>query len=191
MAARDQNERFHRQLEREDAREQAQRDREAQKAAKEQYLQSRQEEAAELTARAGRARAALDDLLVRALAPPVRPLDLGTLKRPAPTLPLDLGADAAPIPRPEWTDFTPAAPGLVGRMLGGQARHERALAEARTRFEEATTAHTAAETARQARSRRPADSTPIAKPRRSAAPTRSTPSSTASSTAYGLATGTR
>jgi len=64
---------------------------------------------------------------------------------------LDLGSDAEPIARPEWADFAPTAPGLAGRILGGRTRYERAVEQARVRFENVTAAGDAAEIARQDR----------------------------------------
>jgi restriction system protein len=155
MAARgrrdDYNERLVRQLKREAARDEARLEAEDAKYAKEQYLQSRLDEAAELTDKSARNRAALDELLSHALEQPVAPLDLQAQKRSAPIDPLRLGLDAMPAPRPDWTSFAPAAPGAAGRLLGGNARHERKIAEARDRFEQAVAAYEAEEAARQCR----------------------------------------
>lgn len=148
--ARNQNDRVIRQVGRELAREEAVRERGEQQTAKERHLQVRRDEAAALTAKADQARDALDGLLREALTRPVRALDLVTLRVVPADPPLHLGADAESIPPPGWASV-PAEPGAVGRMLGGQARHERAVAEARARLESATAAHAEAEGARQQR----------------------------------------
>lgn len=51
--------------------------------------------------------------------------------------PLDLGHLAKPAMAPPWERFAPRPPGALSRMVGGAARHERAVADARIRHEQA------------------------------------------------------
>ncbi len=140
-----------RQIERETAREQVQREKSERQAEQSAYLSFRQEEAAARTAEADAAWEALDTLLLRSLATPVGPFDLDALRPAAVVTPLRLGADADATPPPVWEAFAPTAPGAVGRLLGGQARYDRAVVEARQRFSGAVAHHTTAESARRQR----------------------------------------
>jgi restriction system protein len=80
----------------------------------------------------------------------VRPLALDSLRRTVPAMTLDLGADATPHRPPRLDDFVPPEPGVLTRTLG-RSRHERALAEARSKFDEARHQHAITEAAREAR----------------------------------------
>lgn len=133
------------------ARQQARAAEQERKEAVKQYEQSRAAEAVEMTAAAERRTAELNDVLAAALArrPPV--VDFNGLKRRPRDVPLNLGQDAYPIVPPKWQDFEPTRPGAFGRLLGGEARYARELAEAERGFAEAVEAHRAAETARQRR----------------------------------------
>jgi restriction system protein len=146
--------RYQRQLEREAAREQAKiasaTAREQAKEAKQRQLADRIGEAAELTARAEAQLQQLQDLLVNAVAHPVRPLALDSLRRTMPTMTLDLGVDATPHRPPRWEDFIPPEPGALTRALG-RSRYERTVAEARSKFDEARHQHAMNEVAREAR----------------------------------------
>lgn len=146
-----QRDRIVRQIERESERERMQRERADRQAEQDGYLRSRQEEAAARTTEAEAAREVLDTLLVRSLAGAVAPLDLDALRPAVADVPLHLGADAGAADPPAWATFEPAPPGAVGRMLGGQARHERAVAEARVRFAGAVAEWDAAEAGRRRR----------------------------------------
>jgi restriction system protein len=146
--------RYQRQLEREAAREQAKTAaataREQAKEAKQQYLAERSAEAAELTAAAEGKVKQLQDLLVDAVANPIRPLVLHDLRLTASIPTLDLGDDGRPGHEPRWQDFAPPEPSVLTRALG-RSRHERAVAEARAAFDDARHQHAADEAARKAR----------------------------------------
>src|SRR5206468_1801661 len=120
------------------------------KEAKQQYLAERTAEAAELTAAAEGKLQQLQDLLVEAVAHPVRPLVLHDLRLTASIPPLDLGVDGRPRHEPRWQDFAPPEPGVLTRALG-RSRHERAVAEARVAFDGARHQHAVDEAARKAR----------------------------------------
>lgn len=49
-------------------------------------------------------------------------------------------------PAPEWADFAPKVPGALGRAFGGARKHEQATAEAMRHYDQALTAHGAADT---------------------------------------------
>jgi restriction system protein len=157
VARSDPNEQFRgyqRQLEREAAREQAKNAaataHEQAKEAKQQYLAERTAKAAELTAAAEGKLRQLQDLLVDAVAHPVRPLVLHDLRLTASIPTLDLGVDGRPRHEPRWQDFAPPEPGVLTRALG-RSRHERAVAEARAAFDDARHQHAVDEAAREAR----------------------------------------
>lgn len=146
-------ERYQRQLARQLAREQekaaAQAARDQEKEAKARHLAARRAEAGDRTAEAQERRASLDELLPRALTERVGPLDLMSLRRSDPEPVFDPGHAGLPLPPPRWSQFEPAAPGLLGRSLG-RSRHERAVDEARAAFAAAQREHATAESARQA-----------------------------------------
>jgi restriction system protein len=136
-----------RQAQREHARDVAAAAREQEKEAKTRFLEARRAEAAERAEAASSRLAALEGLLAAALARPVAAVDLGEQRRPPPTLPLDLGRDADPLPPPEWSRFEPPLPGVVARALG-KAKHDRAVADARSAFAVAQRHHSDEESAR-------------------------------------------
>ena len=146
--------RYQRRLEQEAAREQAKAAaaaaREQAKEAKQRQLADLISQAAELTAGAEVRLEQLQNLLVNAVAHPVRRDVLGSLRRTVRTITLDLGADASPRRAPRWEDFAPPEPGVLTRALG-RTRHERAVAEARSAFDDARRRHTIDEAAREAR----------------------------------------
>jgi restriction system protein len=113
------------------------------------YQQERLDEAVRRTAEGQRRIAELDGVLAAALRRRTTPISFASLKKNQPEPILDLGSYAQPIPPPSWEQFAPRAPGAVGRMFGGQARHEQATALARRDFEAAIEQHAAAERQRQ------------------------------------------
>lgn len=78
-------------------------------------------------------------------------IDLNRLKRSATPPPFDPGNLATALPPPKWQDFAPQAPAGLGKMFGGEARHQQQLAEAQQAFEQAKVKHEAAEAQRRQR----------------------------------------
>lgn len=114
-----------------------------------QYELNRAEQAATMTAEAERRMNDLRSILTSALTSPPSPVDFAALKKTAPAVPLDLGPDLHPARPPAWQDFEPPAPGALGRLFGGDARHAQARAQAERAFAAAAEGHRVAETARQ------------------------------------------
>jgi restriction system protein len=127
-----------RELERQ-AREQARLAKERERAAREKYLAAQQDEAASNTAAVNQRIATLDQVLTGVLA--LRPVGFEKLKI-VPRIPhFDAGPLASAESAPDWNSFAPYAPGAISRMFGGASRHDRRVAEARVRFEQATAEH--------------------------------------------------
>lgn len=117
------------------AREQARLAKEREKAAQQLYLAGRQRQAENQTAAVDRQIRTLDEILTSILL--LRPLTFDHLKvvpRPAAFNP---GSLATAQPAPDWSAFAPPEPGGLNRLLGGKARYERQLAEARAQFDTA------------------------------------------------------
>jgi restriction system protein len=76
-------------------------------------------------------------------------IDLTKLRRSVLLPELVLGELAHPVSKPEWWQFEPARPRALGRLFGGDDRHEQRLTTARTLFESAMTQHAEAEIERQ------------------------------------------
>ncbi|WP_326552539.1 restriction endonuclease [Micromonospora sp. NBC_01813] len=89
----------------------------------------------------------LDELLAQTLAVDDH-IDLNRLKRSTTPPPFDPGKLATPLPPPQWQDFAPPAPAGLGKMFGGEARHQQQVTEAQQAFEQAKVQHEAAETQR-------------------------------------------
>jgi restriction system protein len=131
------------------AQEQEERLRERQRKAeeREQVIQeatARDEEAAAKTLAIEHRVSELEGVLRSSLAwdPRVKP---ASLRRQVTVPTLDLGQLAIAIPSPDWLDFEPIPPRGLGRMFGGQQRHEQALETAKRAFREAQVAHQRAE----------------------------------------------
>jgi restriction system protein len=121
------------------ARERARMAKERERAARQQHLASQQGIAASKTAAVSRRIAQLDRVLTGILA--LRPLDFEQLKI-IPHIPdFDPGPLGSSESTPDWNSFAPYAPGPISRMFGGAGRHDRRVAEARTRFEKAIADH--------------------------------------------------
>ena len=88
----------------------------------------------------------LDEVLTSALG--LRPVSFADLMTPA-VGPFEPGPLAYASSSPTWTDFVPPEPKGLARILGGNARYSRELADAQARFDSAMRAHTHAETDRQ------------------------------------------
>jgi restriction system protein len=97
---------------------------------------------------AGHTLARLTSILQRGLARPAR-VDLDSVIRRDQPPALDLGSRNEPTPPLRWEDHVPAEPGVFGGMLGGRARHERRVAEARVDFDHAVRRHHRDESERQ------------------------------------------
>lgn len=92
----------------------------------------------------------LRTVLTRALSRSGR-IELARLRRRVIVPPLDLAGLAEPLPPPEWSRFVPPSPSALGRVFGGETRHQRRVDEARGEFERAQAAHQLAEADRQRR----------------------------------------
>lgn len=137
------------------ARQQAQAARQAEQARKAHEREEKLRRERELVRRAELQTAAVEqrmsvmrDLLGQSLISPVR-LDPVSLKRSTALPALDLGQLAAPISPPQWAEFEPAAPSVLGKLFGGQQRHEVARRQAGERFTQAQAHHATAEKERQ------------------------------------------
>jgi restriction system protein len=128
------------------AREQARLAKERDKARKEAHLEAQQRTADRKTLTVEQRVNDLDEVLTRSLG--VRPLSFASLM--APTVgQFEPGSLAFGTSPPTWTDFAPPEPKGLARILGGNARHARDLADAQIRFDTAMKAHMQAETERQ------------------------------------------
>lgn len=77
----------------------------------------------------------LDEVLATATAN--RPnVSFASMRQAVDIRPFDAAGLDRPIPEPDWADFAPRPPGTWGRMLGGDARHRRAEADARQTYEQ-------------------------------------------------------
>lgn len=76
-------------------------------------------------------------------------LNLAAARRAQRVTTLDLGDLADPVPIPAWEEFAPRPPGALARALGGTARHEARVAEAKVSYERAIREAETAEAARQ------------------------------------------
>jgi len=86
----------------------------------------------------------LRTLLTSALAKPPE-LSFASLKRSPNVPPFDPHGLAEPFPLPAWDEFAPPLPGPLSGLVGGKARHARALEAARSDFERALAEHERAE----------------------------------------------
>lgn len=76
-------------------------------------------------------------------------VDLERLKERVELEPFDPGELGVPSPSPDWRKFAPPNPTGIGKVLGGEVRHQQELATARKAFELAQAKHAAAEADRQ------------------------------------------
>jgi restriction system protein len=89
----------------------------------------------------------LRTLLTSVLGTPPR-LPFAALKRTAQAPPFSPGDLGNPSPVPRWEDFAPPPPGALSGLLGGKARHARAIEEAQAGYQEAVAQQQRAETRR-------------------------------------------
>jgi restriction system protein len=125
------------------AKEQARLAREREKARKEAHLGTQQRTADAKTAAVERQVKDLDEMLTSILR--LRPVSFASLMVPTVRSRFEPGALALGNPVPIWTDFAPAEPKGLTRILGGNARHAREVADAQARFDTAMKAHVQAE----------------------------------------------
>lgn len=114
------------------------------------YTEARAAKVAAANANLRSRMAELEDLLADTLAVDDH-IDLNRLKRTAAPPPFDPGPLAVALTPPKWSDFAPPAPAGLGKMFGGEVRHQQLLAEAQQAFAQATADHEAAEAQRQRR----------------------------------------
>jgi restriction system protein len=126
-----------------EAKERARLAREREKARKEAHLATRQRAADAKTAAVERQVKDLDQVLISVLH--LRPVSFASLMVPTARSRFEPGALALGNPPPIWTDFAPPEPKGLTRILGGNARHTREVAEAQARFDTAMRAHMQAE----------------------------------------------
>ena len=122
----------------------------AEREARQAHVAGRLTAAEQRTADLERRVGVLRTLLVRGLARSAR-IDLAGLHRTVIEPPLNLGSLAAPAAAPQWSAFAPAQPSALGRLVGGEARYQRRLEQARADFERAKADWARTETDRQRR----------------------------------------
>jgi restriction system protein len=120
---------------------------EREKARKEAHLAAQQRSADMKTAATERQVKDLDEVLTSVLG--IRPVNFANLMLPTVRSPFEPGTLALRNPEPAWTDFAPSEPRGLTRILGGNARYGREVADAQARFDIAMKAHMQAEADRQ------------------------------------------
>lgn len=144
------HEKWARQQAQEEARRQRARDA-AEKASererKAQQVAAGKAEAERLNAEVAAGVAQLESILQSGLNRPSR-VDFGGMMRRDSPPPLDLGAWGTPRPRPRWEDFEPPGPNALAGIFGATARYERKVTEARDDFERAGRDYDSAEESR-------------------------------------------
>lgn len=121
------------------ARERVRLAKEQERARRQQHLEDQQRSAEERTAALDRRIAELDQVLTGVLA--LRPMTFESLRATVERIPFEPGALGGPSPAPAWGHFAPPEPNGLGRLLGGSARYERQVAQARADFDAATAAY--------------------------------------------------
>lgn len=84
--------------------------------------------------------AELKTILTSALPTPPH-LPFAMLKRTVQAPPFDPGHLGRLPPAPKWDDFAPLPPGMLSGLVGGKARHARAMEHARQAHESAVAEH--------------------------------------------------
>ncbi|HEY6315860.1 MAG TPA: restriction endonuclease [Streptosporangiaceae bacterium] len=82
----------------------------------------------------------LKTILTSVLSAPPR-LPFAMLKRAAQAQPFDPGDLGKSSPVPAWEDFAPPPPGMLSGLVGGKARHARAVEDARQAHQRAVAEH--------------------------------------------------
>jgi restriction system protein len=117
------------------------------KTRQQEHLESQQRAADEQTAVVQEQVRGLEEVLASVL--PLPPVSFDRLMVTPRTPAFDPGPLGAAVPGPEWSDFAPARPGVLKRLLGGGARYKRQTAQAQDRFAAAQAEHREHETQRQ------------------------------------------
>ncbi len=115
------------------AKEQSRLAKEREKARKEAHLAAQQRSADIKTAATERQVNDLDEVLTGVLG--IRPVSFASLMLPTVRSHFEPGALAFGNPEPVWTDFAPLEPKGLTRILGGNARYGREVADAQDRFD--------------------------------------------------------
>lgn len=114
------------------------------------YIEERRAEAAALTSEAEHRVSTLQSVLASRLAEPVA-VSFASLKRRPEVPRFDPAGLGEEMPPPDWAEFAPASPSLIGKAFGGGGRHRRAEAAAREEYDRQCAEHAAAEAARKKR----------------------------------------
>ena len=109
------------------AREQARLAKEREKARQQRHIQAQQRAAERKTAGVEEQVKTLDEILTGVLSAPALTFD--SLKVAPELRAFDPGHLGTAEPAPDWTDYEPPGPGVLSRLFGGVARHERQTAE--------------------------------------------------------------
>lgn len=120
-------------------REQARLAKEREKAHQQQHLEEQQHTAEAKGAAVERQIKALDEILTGILSLPALTFDALKVEPEPPRF--DPGQLGVAESAPDWKNYAIPEPGALSRLFGGAAKHERQTAEARARFEAATSAH--------------------------------------------------
>lgn len=129
------------------AREQARLSKEREKLRQQQHLESQQRATDRKSAAVERQVKTLDGVLTSIL--PLPAWGFESLMVSPRVAQFDPGPLGVPIPEPNWEDFAPLQPKGLSRILGGTARYDRQVAEARARFQAAQSVHRQKESQRQ------------------------------------------
>jgi restriction system protein len=129
------------------ARERRQQEQDQEKARQQEYLDAQQRDAAGQTAAVQEQVQILEEVLTGIL--PLAPMDFGRLMATAREPAFDPGPLGVTAPGPDWTDFAPAEPAGLARLLRRTARVKRQRAQAQTRFDAAAAEHRRLESQRQ------------------------------------------
>jgi restriction system protein len=114
------------------ARERARQEKEAEKRRREEHVQKQQKRTEQQSTKVDQQLSILNSILTDVLS--TEPLTFDDLAvTPQPPL-FTPGPLTVAEPTPDWKDYEPTPPGPFGRMLGGAIRYERALDEARQRY---------------------------------------------------------
>jgi restriction system protein len=129
------------------ARERRRQEKDQEKARQQEHLESQQRAADEKTAAVQKQITMLDEVLTSVL--PLTPLSFDRLMASPRARHFDPGPLGLAPPVPDWSDFAPIQPRGLSRFLGGAARYERQMAEARSRFQAAQSERRQRESERQ------------------------------------------
>jgi len=114
------------------------------------YVEGRKAEAAVRTTEVEDNVSRLRSVLASVLTAPVN-VSFASLKHRPAMVPFDSGGLDEEVPGPDWMEYAPTPPGLIGKALGGGGRHRRAEAAAREEYERHCAEHATAEVARKER----------------------------------------